>query len=384
MKKVKILHIQLFSLLSGVQKVALDELIHLDNDIFDKYLLCKEEGQLTEECRKNGIQVILCKDLVRDISFFKDMKAFLSFIRLMHHEKFDIVHTHSSKTGVLGRLAAKLTGAKFILHTVHGFSFPAASNFIQRNIFRLMEYVGSWCSDRLICLHEEDAAIAINYVGASRDKVIVLANGVDTSIYSPPDARKQYKEALGLRVDCISVGMVGRLSFQKNPRMLLEAAIPLLEKHDNIQFVFCGDGELRSELEELLVSNGINEKQIKLLGWVKDIPNVLKSLDIFVLPSKYEGMPLAILEAQSSALPCVVSNIQGNRDLVNNHFDGLLFELGDTKELLSHLSHLIANDEARLTLGNNARMRVMMNHCIKTRTEHIENLYLENLSRNLK
>ncbi|EBP7329261.1 glycosyltransferase family 4 protein, partial [Salmonella enterica] len=123
-KMIKIAHIQLLPLLSGVQRVCLDELIRLDENKFDKYLICKEEGPLTVEAKKYGIKCLVVRNLVREISLKNDLKALWSLWKIIKQYKFDIVHTHSSKTGVLGRVAAWLNRTNLIVHTVHGFSFP--------------------------------------------------------------------------------------------------------------------------------------------------------------------------------------------------------------------------------------------------------------------
>lgn len=124
-KKIKIVHVQLLPLLSGVQRVSLQEFLLLNSDRYEKILICKEPGDLTKESEKVGVKCFYVPSLVRNISPFKDFKSFINLLSLFKYIKADIVHTHSAKTGVLGRIAAKLAGVPIVIHTVHGFSFES-------------------------------------------------------------------------------------------------------------------------------------------------------------------------------------------------------------------------------------------------------------------
>lgn len=377
---IKIAHIQLLPLLSGVQRVCLDELIHLDNTKFEKYLICKEPGPLTEEAQKYGIKCFYIPSLVRHISLKNDTKALLSLWKLIRLNRFDIVHTHSSKTGVLGRVAAWLNRTKLIVHTVHGFSFPIAKNKMQYLLFWSMEKIGSLCGDKIICLHENDARIAKEIVKVSDDSIHIIGNGVDVKKFSPYDADK--KKSLRKIIaesddDTLIIGMIGRLWPQKNPMCLLYAVEKIISENTNLKCLFVGDGELHEEMMNFIRHKKL-DKNVKLLGWRYDTPNVLNVFDIFVLPSLWEGMPLAILEAKSCALPCVASDIPGNNNIINNYHDGLLFNLDSgPDELYNKIKLLISNPDVRKNIGSAARENILSSHDIEARIEKIQNLYLE-------
>ncbi|OCH04137.1 glycosyltransferase family 4 protein [Aliivibrio fischeri] len=368
MNNKKIAHIQLLPLLTGVQRVSLDELTRLNRDEFTPFMICKQSGPMTEECEKNGIHCLYSPTLVREISPIKDLKAFWDLYRLCKKYKFDIVHTHSSKTGVIGRLAAKLAGVPMIVHTVHGYAFPAAKNKLEKNIFLVMEWLGAKCSDLIICLHNADKKIAEDDLRVKSSKLAVLANGVNLSKFNPPTQklRQDIRNVLDLPRDAIVIGMVGRLWEQKNPKALLTAAIEILKKRSDIHFVFAGDGELKGELEDCVNYHGLNAN-IHFLGWRNDTEYVLKAFDVFVLPSLWEGMPLAILEAQATALPCIVSNIQGNNHLVYNNENGYLFELDNNMQLGSLILDLINNSQRRIEMGTCAFNKIKNDNNIEFR-----------------
>ncbi len=374
---LKIAHLQLLPLVTGVQRVTLDELERLPSEHFTPYIICKEPGPMTEEAESQGISCLYNNNLVREISPKKDLLAFWQLYRLFRKHRFDVVHSHSSKTGVIGRVAAKLAGVPMVTHTVHGFAFPAANSRLERWVFLAMEWLGTKCSDKIICLHEADQQIAKNKLGASDTQLEVLANGVDTIKYSPTPAASKLamREQLGLPKGAVVVGMVGRLWRQKNPQAFVDAAINLLNDGVNAHFVLVGDGELRDELQTLVNDAGVTN-QIHFLGWRNDTPQILQALDIFVLPSLWEGMPLAILEAQATGLPCVVSNIQGNNTLIVSDVNGYLFDLNKPEQFTKSIHDLINNKSLRGKLGMNNRETILKNFDIEKRVKKISEIYM--------
>lgn len=378
-RRLRVAHLQLLPLITGVQRVTLDELERLDPQRFTPYIICKEQGAMTEEANTKGIQCLYSKSLQRAISPKKDIMAFWELYRLFRQHRFDVVHSHSSKTGVIGRLAAKFAGVPMIVHTVHGFAFPAAKNRVEKFIYFAMEWLGTKCSDKIICLHEADRDIAKVKLGARDSQLVILPNGVNTKRFAPasPKVKKELREQLSTANDVIIVGMVGRLWRQKNPQIFVDAAISLLTDGVNAHFLLVGDGELKTTLEQKVKQSGFTEN-IHFLGWRSDIPQLLKALDIFVLPSLWEGMPLAILEAQATGLPCVVSNIQGNNHLISSNVDGLLFDLDKPTQLTENIRYLINDGQLRIQYGVSGRGKILQEHDVDKRIKNIAELYSAN------
>lgn len=372
----RIAHVQLLPLLSGVQRVTLDELERLSSD-YQRWLICKNEGALTEEALKTGAQILTCQSLVREIHPRFDLKVLWQLWRYCRRHRFDVVHTHSSKTGVLGRLAARLAGVPCIVHTVHGFAFPAAKSRLQRLVFYIMEWIGARCSHLVICLHEEDARICIEALNLPSERVAILPNGIDLKKFSPLADGDVHilRDELRLPVDRQLIIMVGRLWEQKDPGCLVEAYCQLWQQGDpGADLILVGDGDLRQQLQQRVEAAGL-QAHVHFLGWRTDTPDLLRASDIFVLPSRWEGMPLAILEAMGTGLPVVVSDIPGNRHLVEHKQQGLLFSMGDSAALADALSKLIANPGLRTFFGTNARQKVAKKHDIRCRVQRIEALY---------
>lgn len=376
--RTKIVHVQLLPLMSGVQKVSLDELAHLDSARYERIAMCKCEGEFTENLRRIGVRVHLVPELERAISPVQDFRAYRALRDFFSREQPDIVHTHSSKTGVLGRLAARAARVPMIVHTVHGFAFPSESRKVVKTVFKLLERLSAKVTDTMVVLNDTDAETARDMLGVPDSRLALLPNGVDIDTYAPADPEKRQelrRSSLGIdSVDDVVIGMVGRLWLQKNPQCFLRAAIQVAGQRSNVSFYMIGDGEFRAELEATINASG-HSGRIHILGWRSDVPELLKALDLMVLPSRWEGMPLAILEAMSSAVPVVASDIPGNHHLVRDGRDGRLFPLDDSQALAAALIDLIDDPAKRVRFSAQARAKVLAEYTLSGRMDKITAIY---------
>ena len=361
----KVVHVQLLPKLSGVQRVSLEE-FRQGKGIYEYHLICSEKGDLTEQAELLGVKVHLIKELVRDIDFKNDIFSLLKLTKILKGIAPHIVHTHSSKTGVLGRLAAKLVGVPKIIHTVHGFAFSSTTSKIKKYIFSMLERISGRVTDTIIVLNVDDYNICTNELGINRSKLTIIKNGVDLDFFSPDTEKK-----VNLTPCFI---MVGRLWLQKDPICLVRAAISVLQSGYDAEFKLVGDGELYEEANALLHKANFQSK-ITLLGWRHDIVFLLQQADVFILPSRWEGMPLAILEAMSCGLPCIVSNIPGNRDLVDDGITGRVFEVAAHLALADKVINYINNPGLMIEHGHNARENVVENYDLNTRNNTVFTLY---------
>jgi glycosyltransferase involved in cell wall biosynthesis len=378
-RRLKVVHVQLLPLLSGVQTVTLEEFKRLDKERFELFVICQGPGPLSEEVEKIGATCYFVPDLVRQISPFRDLKAFFALYSLFKRIRPDVVHTHSSKPGVIGRVAAKISGTPVVMHTVHGFAFPAARGSVEKFLYYAMEWLGSRFCNGVVVLKDDDKAITINDLRVPERSVYLIPNGVDVEKYRPrviDERRELRRRILGIGDDVVAVGMVGRLWRQKNPECLLKALSLLVDKaiSQRLHLFFIGDGELRSELERLIKSFNLGDK-VTLLGWRTDVPDLLAALDIFVLPSRWEGLSLALLEASSCGLPVVATDIPGNRDAVIDGVDGVLFPMEDSVALAERLFILATSAELRARLGNSGREKILRSYRLDSRVEKMGDLY---------
>lgn len=365
----KILHLQLLPLLSGVQRVSLNEIIEVrDSHIgqYEFFVACSSEGELTKQLSLLGIKFFIIPELRRSVSPYHDLLALYKLYRLIQKHQFDIVHTHSSKTGFLGRLAAKIAGTTKIIHTVHGFSFPSAKNKINKSIYFLMEWLAKFATDELIVLNKSDYDISVKQIRFKPEIVNIIPNGVNVNKFKPRNNKSEI----------FRVVMVGRLWEQKNPMCLLKAAKKLLKEYSDIEFHFLGDGEFRLQMEQYIHCNGLKDN-VKILGWSNKVDELLPTYDLSVLPSLWEGMPLAILEAQSCGLPVIATDIPGNSCLINNGVNGYLFPINEYLDLYEKIEYLYLNKEQYELLSKNARENIVENYSSSSRNQSVINLYEE-------
>lgn len=377
-KSIRLVHLQLLPFISGVQKVTLEEFQILDHSLYEPILICKEEGLLTAAVKELGSPSYYAPALVRPISPLHDFTAGIQLFRLFRKLKPTILHTHSSKTGVLGRIVGRLSGIPVIIHTVHGFSFPYTQSRLIRLVYFLIEYLAGKCCDGLIVLNEGDRKTSTEKLSFPAERVYLIPNGVDSNCY----AKATYEQRSLIRRrnfeaddDTICIGMVGRLWRQKNPVCLLNAAFRVIDQTDKrVKFFFIGDGELRVELEQMIQRKEL-ESKIQVMGWRKDVASLLAGLDIFVLPSLWEGMPLAILEAMASSLPVIASDIPGNNDLIENEVDGFIFEPDNDVQFAEKILSLVNDPERGIEMGENGRKKVVEHYQLLNRVERINKLY---------
>jgi len=293
-------------------------------------------------------------DIQRSPFSIKNIIAYKQLKRIMKDGNYDAVHCHAPMGGVLARLAAHAVGIKHVIYTAHGFHFYKGAPLINWLIYYSMEKFLSRFTDVLITINHEDYMIAKRF--KAKRTVYVPGVGVDTkAFYRDPDIRKEYREKLGVPESTIIILTVGEMIKRKNHETALKAIARL--NCDNIVYLIVGTGVLKPDLEELAETLGIKDK-VKFLGYRDDIANICSASDIFVLPSYQEGLPVALMEAMAAGLPCVVSNIRGNVDLIENNINGYLCEPKDYKAFADAIFLLIENPDIRNKISNNNLIKV--------------------------
>jgi len=354
MDKKKLLHIQLLPLLSGVQNMMLSLLAGLDKDEYEIYVISKPGGPLEKEVEKAGYHYLPVRFLERNISIF-DLAAFICIFRLIRKYQFDIVHTHSSKTGFMGRIAAKLAGVKRVFHTVHGFAIHEHQSNLVNKIYMFLEKIAGRFCDKVIFVndHEREMAVAKGILPA--DKVITIYNGISPEDFKVKDAEEYLKER-NYSENLFTIGSVLRFTTQKNIYNTVMAAIEVCERNVDIQFVFVGDGDDFLICKNLIDQAKMNTR-ILLTGWQDKINEILIKLDAFILYSRWEGLSISILEAMASGLPIIASNIKGNNELVDTE-NGVLVDVRNTNSLVEVLVDLPQRKNELYMWSKKSRSRV--------------------------
>lgn len=252
--------------------------------------------------------------LVRAITPAADVRALTALVALIRAERVDLVHAHSSKAGVLGRLAARVAGVASI-YTPHGLYFLGVHNPLKRQVFRQIERVMAGLSDRIIAVSPGERAVMIAERIALSDQVVCIENGIIAPQVCLGSERVALRAELGVEGDGPLIGTVARLSAQKNPRLFLEAAALLRQKLPTARFLWCGSGELLAHAQQWAATLGI-ANAVTFLGHREDAHAVIAACDQFWLTSEYEGLPTVLLEAMALAVPIVATDVVGTHDVL--------------------------------------------------------------------
>lgn len=293
--------------------------------------------------------------MVREINPKADLKSIIRLVKLIKQEKFDIVHTNTSKGGVVGRIAARLAKVPFVFHTVHGFAFHEQSPRHSILIYSQIEkFVAKYCNF-IITVSDFHKKWAEELKIAPSDKIISIPNGLDPNRVKPTVEREQMRSQLGIQNNEIAIFTIGRLATQKGIEYLLEAIAML--KNDQIDskygFNIAGSGELEESLKNRAKELNIEDK-VRFLGFRSDVNNLLNAADIVVLPSLWEGLSIALLEAMAAKKAIICTEIGSNITVVEDKRDALVVKPKDVVGLKESIKLLIENEGLRNKIAEQA------------------------------
>jgi glycosyltransferase involved in cell wall biosynthesis len=381
--KLKVCHIITKLELGGAQRNTLYTVSHLDKQAFDTILISGKGGILDAEARAlKDTRVYFAAHLFRKINPFLDILALIELWKILSKEKPLIVHTHSSKAGILGRWAAKLAGVKVIIHTYHGFGFHDFQNPIIRLLYVILERATAFVTDSLIVVANTDREKGLKRGIGTPDKYTLIRSGISARELMNTSVNKEAKRReLGLGPDSKIVTTVGPFKPQKNLSDFIRLARLVKDKNPGAEFLVIGDGRERGKLESLAVEQGINGA-IRFLGWRKDVPELLAISDVFVMTSLWEGLPRAILEAMCLGLPVVANGVDGVNDVVINGSTGFLSRPLDPAQAAGFVVGLLADGKAARAMGEKGREFIGREFDIDEMVRQQEALYLDK-TRNL-
>jgi glycosyltransferase involved in cell wall biosynthesis len=327
--------------LGGGQTHVVDLLRGL-RDEFDVELGTGETGYLTEAAERLGIRTHVIPDLVQPMRPLRDLKALWQCFRLIRGVRPDVVHTHTSKAGVIGRLAARLAGVPSIF-TAHTWCFAEGTSWKWKTVGIPVERITARCASRIITVSEANRDLALRHRIADPEKFVTVHNGIADSPYraTPGDAAVP------------RIVMVARFSEQKAQGLLIEA---VAQMRTPFRLLLVGDGPLRSAVERQVAKLNLADR-VEFLGQRMDIAEILASSDIFALFTNWEGFPISILEAMRAGLPVVASDVNGVREAVADESSGFLAAAGDVGMFRQRLEQLLQDRLLREKFGAAGRWR---------------------------
>jgi sugar transferase (PEP-CTERM/EpsH1 system associated) len=350
--------------LAGLENVVVSLANALDPSLFE----CTIVSLAPHDSLQNQVHA----ERVQVVSFDKkegnDPRLIYRLYRFLRQERPHIVQTHNWGTLLEGALAAKLAGVPVVIHAERGTIDGRRRNlFVQRHLLKIVHQVLSVSE-----AHRQRLADA---TGFPYQRIKPIPNGVDASLFFPrPTEKQRIRKNLGLELTPLYFGTVANLRPVKNHSLLLRVGSRLCQSHEQVRFVFAGDGPLKEQLVTLAEELGISAK-VRFLGARSDIPEVLNALDIFVLPSLSEGMPNAVLEAMACGLPVVATRVGGIPELIEDGNTGLLVASEDERQLEAILGNLLRCKAKRHALGEKGRQRVLERFRLERMVQEYQELY---------
>lgn len=326
------------ALSGGAGRHVKDLMLNIDNATFESILIYGSQRTDVELLKNlSSFELYECPSLAREIDLKKDFESVQFINKIIRKIEPDIIHCHSTKAGVVGRIAAKRNHIKKIFYTPHAYSFlaPEFSN-IKKKLFVLIEhFLSKYATTKTFCVSNGEKKNALERHIDRSEKISVIYNGLPEIKF---ENKREIKIRLGLQANDFVVGNNARMSAQKNPMLFMEIAKAVIEQNDKFHFVWVGDGVLMSTVKEYIFNNGL-EKNVHLLGNRKDSELMVAGYDVFMLTSLYEGLPYAPIEALRAGVPIYSTNVIGSNEVVFEGENGEFIN-GDYLNSLKKISEL--------------------------------------------
>jgi glycosyltransferase involved in cell wall biosynthesis len=376
---VRVLHPITRLIVGGAQENTMYTAALLDKARFQAEILSGpqtgSEGSLIEQVRAMGIPLTILPQLVRQVSPANDLVALVKMTRLMKAKQYAIVHTHSSKAGILGRLAAHLAGVPIIVHSVHGWSFHDYMPPITRRLYLGLERWMASFTHALIVVTERDIHKGLQAGIGRPEQYTLIRSAIPLEQFDPASIdRLSVRIELGIPPEAPLIGNVGRFSQQKNPLDWVRVAGQVARTHPNVYFLLVGDGPLRSQVEAAITMEGIEDRTI-LTGLRRDVGRMMAAMNIFLLTSLWEGLPRVLPQAMAMKLPVIANRADGTVEIVQHGETGYLCTPGQIDEAAAYCCDLIAQPAKRLSMGQKGAAIATGQFNLHEMIDRIEALY---------
>lgn len=364
MKNIKIL--QICAVDFTVKNILLPWIDRLSLEGMDVHVICSE-GPDVNNLRSQGYKIKTI-EIVRRISLLKNIISIIKIFRYVKKEKFDIVHVHTPIASILGRIAARLAGVPLIIYTAHGFYFhDDMQQWKRKIIINLEKFIGRLCTDLIFTVSYEDMQTAIKEGIISKSRIYHVSNGINLTRFNSniqfdlTRKRDEFKIISGEKV----VGFIGRIVKEKGILDLIHAYKMIFDKLPEVKLLLIGDNRAKdrdttakNEILELIAEYGLQDNII-FTGHRTDINELLMTMDVFVLPSYREGLPLSVMEAMAMGKPVVATNIRGCREEVKDGENGYLVPVRNPEKMAQAILKILKDDKLAENMGKNGQMRAL-------------------------
>ncbi len=352
MKKMKVVHIITKLELGGAQINTVYTYENLDKSKFEPFLISGPGGILTDKVNKKD-NFFIVNDLVRQINPIKDLKALFQLRKILKRIKPDIVHTHSSKAGIIGRMAAFLGRVPVIIHSVHGFSFSPYQSFLKRTFYIIAEKVVSKITSHFVFVSNDDIDIARHKKLVKKNDSLIRSGFPFKKYLKKNKDIKSVRKKYNIKEDDFVCGIIAPFKPQKGLFHLIEIAEKVLSSGKtakNVVFMIAGDGDLREAIEARLKAKKIFD-HFRLPGFVFDLEKAIDVFDLGISTALWEGLPQSLIQLRLKNKAVVASDIPGNREVIKDNKNGFLVDVFDYETFSERILYMINKDEDRERLA---------------------------------
>lgn len=380
-RKIKVAHIITRMITGGADENTLFTVQGLDKDRYEVELIMGEESDknIFSKVKNINFNIIQMKGLKWKLNYLYDPIVLIKFIRLMRKNHYDIVHTHTTKAGILGRIAAQLSGVPVIVHGLHGSTFQAFNSGLLNWLLSLFERLTSRFTDAYVSVSGVLSEKYIEKGIGKKENHYTVYSGMKLSKFYQARDKINYKEKyeeLGINAGDFVIGNVARLETRKGHKFLLDAFKNVVEKQKegHVKLLIIGEGDKRKYLENYVKKLNLRDKVI-FIGYSEDVEELMALMDVFVLTSLREGLPRVLVQAAAVGMPSVAFNVDGVSEIIKDNYNGFLVELGDLEQAENRIMRYMNNKELVLLHGRNGREFIEDKWSIKGMVDRIDKIY---------
>ncbi len=378
-KLIKVAHIITRLELGGAQQNTLYCCAHHDRQKYEVILITGLGGYLDDEARKiKGCKTYFLPELKHPIRLLWDIKALHRITGILWSEKVDLVHTHSSKAGILGRWAAKKAGVPHVIHTVHGWGFYPGQFFLLRWFYQALERWAARFTDVIITVSKENLQAGLAADIGVEGRYRVIHSGIDPKEYFLTLSASGKERKLLKTEGRPTVLVLSNFKKQKSPLDVVEVAARLILKLPEVLFLWAGDGPLLPKAELLIRKKGL-KPNFELLGWRDDVAKLLAASDILLLTSIFEGLPRVVLQAMAAGKPVVATAVSGTPEAVKEGITGYLNQPHDIQGMAENLYKGLSHPQRARKMGQAGRKALKGTFLIQEMLREIERTYEKTL-----
>jgi len=380
-RKIKVAHIIARMITGGADENTLFTIEGLNKEKYEIDLITGEEfnKDILNKVKNHPFDIIQIKGLKWKLNFLHDPIVLLKLIKLLKGKHYDIVHTHTTKAGILGRIAARIVGVPVIVHGLHGSTFEAFNSGLLNWLLFLFERLTGRFTDAYVSVSGVLSEKYIERGIGKKENYHTVYSGMELEIFygvrGKINCRKKRGE-LGIDAGDFVIGNVARLETRKGHQFLLDAFKNVVgeQKYSQVKLLIIGEGNKRKYLENYVKELNLEDKVI-FTGYREDVEELMALMDIFVLTSLREGLPRVLVQAAAVGMPSIAFNVDGVPEIIKDNYNGFLVKVKDVEQLENRIVKYMNNKELVLLHGQKGREFIENKWSIKGMIDRIDKIY---------